>query len=266
MPKPGKAFLFLLIAPTIVLAAVYIKNTRNPKQQGSPPPSPTPHLGQYQPTEYTPAQLQAKLQTDREEIIVVDVRSSEEYAQGHLPGAINIPYDDTQSLTQLDKNKEIVVYCTLSAWRAPYAAYTLSKNGYSKIALLKGGAKAWEKEIGQLASADSPNAGVIIPKPSELVPKSPTQVNEITISNRPFTKEILSYYNGQNGRPAYVAVDGIVYDVSESPLWQNGVHRPAILAGFVEVKAGRDLTNWLKFSPHGKKNLQRFPIVGYLTE
>jgi cytochrome b involved in lipid metabolism len=52
---------------------------------------------------------------------------------------------------------------------------------------------------------------------------------------RVFTPEELSFYNGKNGNPAYVVVDGIVYDISASNYWKNGIHENL-------HQAGRDLT------------------------
>ena len=43
-------------------------------------------------------------------------------------------------------------------------------------------------------------------------------------TRRVFTPEELALYNGTNGFPAYVAVNGIVYDVSNAPIWQTGTH------------------------------------------
>lgn len=37
-----------------------------------------------------------------------------------------------------------------------------------------------------------------------------------------FTRETLSNYNGKNGRPAYIAVNGTVYDVTNNSQWTNG--------------------------------------------
>ncbi|MFV0412791.1 MAG: cytochrome b5 domain-containing protein [Oscillospiraceae bacterium] len=77
---------------------------------------------------------------------------------------------------------------------------------------------------------------------------------------RIFTLEELAAYNGKDGQPAYVAVDGVVYDVSASPEWENGEHK-------MGITAGQDLTEEIKNkSPHGVSVLSGFPVVGRLAE
>ena len=48
----------------------------------------------------------------------------------------------------------------------------------------------------------------------------------------------LAEYNGRDGRRAYIAVNGTVYDVTDSPRWENGLHPP-------DHQAGKDLTEEL---------------------
>ena len=72
------------------------------------------------------------------------------------------------------------------------------------------------------------------------------------------TLDQLKQYDGKNGNPAYVAVDGIIYDVSNVSAWKNGDHN-----GY---SAGNDLTDIIKNkSPHGVKNLVGLPVVGKLV-
>ena len=70
-------------------------------------------------------------------------------------------------------------------------------------------------------------------------------------------REELEENDGRNGKPAFVAVNGEVYDLGESPLWKNGEH-----AG--EHYAGSDLTEALLRAPHGIENLERYRKVGEL--
>ncbi|MBN2325045.1 MAG: cytochrome B5 [Spirochaetes bacterium] len=76
---------------------------------------------------------------------------------------------------------------------------------------------------------------------------------------RRFTSEELERYNGKNGRPAYIVYRGLVYDVSESFLWQGGTHQ-------VLHQAGRDLTEELETAPHGPDLLDRCPVIGIILE
>lgn len=71
------------------------------------------------------------------------------------------------------------------------------------------------------------------------------------------TIQELAKYDGRDGRSAYVAVSGVIYDVSNSPLWQNGLHEGA-------HQAGQDLTAELKLAPHVRTVIERFPIVGQI--
>lgn len=75
-------------------------------------------------------------------------------------------------------------------------------------------------------------------------------------ANKAFTLEELKKYNGQNGNPAYIAIDGTVYDVTNIKRWKNGKH--------CNVTAGNDLSKEIGSSPHGKDVLKKVPIVGIL--
>lgn len=72
------------------------------------------------------------------------------------------------------------------------------------------------------------------------------------------TLEELKEFNGKNGKPAYIAVDGVIYDVTESPLWKGGMHN-----GF---EAGQDLTEALKGAPHGAEKLENVVEIGKVKE
>lgn len=73
------------------------------------------------------------------------------------------------------------------------------------------------------------------------------------------TKDELAKYDGRDGRPAYVAVNGTVYDVTASPLWPGGDHQGA-------HQAGRELGEELKSAPHVRSVIERFPVVGRVEE
>ncbi|MFR4383649.1 MAG: rhodanese-like domain-containing protein [Phascolarctobacterium sp.] len=79
-------------------------------------------------------ELQKKL-TAKENFILLDVRTHEEFADGHIPGSILLPYDAVaqKAATMLtDKNKAIIVYCR-SGRRSAIAADSLRQLGYKHV-------------------------------------------------------------------------------------------------------------------------------------
>jgi predicted heme/steroid binding protein len=77
---------------------------------------------------------------------------------------------------------------------------------------------------------------------------------------RTFTSKELEEYNGKNGKPAYIAYQRKVYDVSLSDLWRGGEHM-----GLHET--GKDLTDELELAPHREEVLERakLKLVGKLV-
>jgi rhodanese-related sulfurtransferase len=78
--------------------------------------------------------------------LVLDVRTRDEYAKGHIPGAINVPYDELATrIAELPttKSREIVVHCQ-SGRRAQLAEATLHEAGYSNVRDLSGHWKQWQ--------------------------------------------------------------------------------------------------------------------------
>ena len=74
-----------------------------------------------------------------------------------------------------------------------------------------------------------------------------------------FTLEQLSQYDGRNGAPAYVAVNGVVYNVTDNRLWSGGNH-------FWGLSAGRDLSVEFASCHPGAMVLSVLPVVGYLIQ
>ena len=83
-------------------------------------------------------------------------------------------------------------------------------------------------------------------------------VTEDAMGEKTFTLDELATFDGQDGRPAYIAIDGVVYDVSSVPQWPGGTHN-----GYT---AGQDLTDAMASAPHGFSKLTGLPVVGKLTE
>lgn len=80
--------------------------------------------------------------------IILDVRTPQEYKNGHLKNAQLINYYDAdflEELKTLDKDKTVFVYCA-SGMRSLGAAKKLAKSGFSDIYELKGGYNAWKRK------------------------------------------------------------------------------------------------------------------------
>ncbi|MEJ2241752.1 MAG: cytochrome b5 domain-containing protein [Candidatus Bathyarchaeota archaeon] len=75
-----------------------------------------------------------------------------------------------------------------------------------------------------------------------------------------FKVKELEDYNGKDGKPAYVAYNKEVFDLSQSNLWSNGNHMGS-------HEAGKDITEELKLAPHGKEVFEREKVkhVGKLV-
>jgi predicted heme/steroid binding protein len=68
--------------------------------------------------------------------------------------------------------------------------------------------------------------------------------DEVTsLDERQFTERELQQYDGFRGKPAYIAYEGVVYDVTTSSLWRGGMHKDLHFAG-------TDLTRTLRKAPH----------------
>lgn len=98
-----------------------------------------------------------------------------------------------------------------------------------------------------------PVIGLAEPSVSEAsAPLEPAQTVEMTL-------EELSKFNGKDGARAYVAIDGVIYDVTDVPPWAGGTHQG-------KVQAGIDASEMILQSPHGKKVLEKLPVVGKIKQ
>ena len=88
------------------------------------------------------------------------------------------------------------------------------------------------QEVPQAAQGQPEGATSPTSPPPEISGEEPARPVQGT--RRVFTPEELARYNGTDGYPAYVAVNGIVYNVSNLPIWQTGTH--------FGLHAGQDLS------------------------
>lgn len=86
----------------------------------------------------------AQMMQQETNFLVLDVRTPEEYAEGHIPGAINVPNETIgkDAIAALpDKEQKILVYCR-SGNRSKMAAEKLAQQGYTNIVEI-GGIQSW---------------------------------------------------------------------------------------------------------------------------
>lgn len=91
--------------------------------------------------------LQQKI-ADKEDIVLLDVRTAEEFNSGHIPTAVLLPYDQIEDKSEKllnDKNKEIIVYCR-SGRRSAIALDMLVKLGYTNVKDF-GGISRWQGQL-----------------------------------------------------------------------------------------------------------------------
>lgn len=103
------------------------------------------YTGDLEGIEFVTREDLAKRLRRKDDLVVLDVRPAEEYAAGHVPGAISIPVTELRRrLKELPKNKGIVAYCRGSYCAfAPQAARYLHKKGY-RTSVLEAGLPDWE--------------------------------------------------------------------------------------------------------------------------
>jgi predicted heme/steroid binding protein len=92
-----------------------------------------------------------------------------------------------------------------------------------------------------------------IPKITNMPPSESLNRNNNQQIQKTFTVSELAKYDGKNGNAAYVAVDGVVYDLTS--IFINGEH--------FGHTAGQDLTNAF-YTKHDKSQITKYPIVGIL--
>ena len=109
-----------------------------------PAPKPAPEVNTYR---QITMQEAVEMMEKEENYIILDVRTHEEFAAGHIPGAIVIPNETigTEDIPQLpDKDQLIMVYCR-SGNRSKQASEKLVKLGYTNIVEF-GGINSWPGE------------------------------------------------------------------------------------------------------------------------
>jgi len=91
---------------------------------------------------------QGKEMVDRGEVFILDVRTPEEYAAGHIKGSTLLAVQDIpeqelgEKLKDIPKDRKILVYCRTDR-RSTQASQILVENGFSEVYNMKGGIIGW---------------------------------------------------------------------------------------------------------------------------
>lgn len=83
-----------------------------------------------------------KLNAEKASFHLVDVRTAEEYASEHVPGAVNIPSEKIEELP-FDKDEMIVCICNHGNKRCQGAAEQANNMGFTNVYYLEGGTAGW---------------------------------------------------------------------------------------------------------------------------
>ena len=81
-----------------------------------------------------------------------------------------------------------------------------------------------------------------------------TKESNIKLENMVFDEETLKEYNGADGKSAYIAVDGIVYDITDQKFLPGRINR--------DLRPGRDATRLIQKTPQIIEDIKMLPIVG----
>jgi rhodanese-related sulfurtransferase len=91
----------------------------------------------------TPLELEA-LRSSGQAPVVIDVRTAGEYASGHIPGAIHIPFDEVATrISEVEAPNGVALYCMMGP-RARKGEAALLGAGYTSVRHLDGGLAAWK--------------------------------------------------------------------------------------------------------------------------
>lgn len=89
------------------------------------------------------SELNHVLKNKKSDSLILDVRTPEEFEQGHVPGAKNIPHDEVpQRLSEIEGHSEVFIYCRAGV-RAQFAACEIQKLGIELICVSSGGMPDW---------------------------------------------------------------------------------------------------------------------------
>ena len=105
--------------------------------------------GSTQPVFKTVDAAHARPLAAKRNLVVLDLRTPEEYSEGHLPNAVNIDYLDpsfTDKIRELNKKKKYMVYCR-SGKRSTQAMEIMKQQNFKNVTNMLGGMLQWQGPV-----------------------------------------------------------------------------------------------------------------------
>ena len=107
---------------------------------------------------FTTGPVEVSRSLKKPDVVVVDVREAEDYKKGHIPGSVNLPHDQWQSLAGLRKDALNVLVCyTQQCHLAATAAVEFAGKGFP-VMEMEGGFEAWKENELEIETG-SPRTG-----------------------------------------------------------------------------------------------------------
>jgi rhodanese-related sulfurtransferase len=157
---------------------------------------------------------------NNEDYFIIDVRSKEEYNQGHLDGAFLIPVDEIKKrVAEIPRNKPVIVYCKTGV-RSLEAANILIKSGFKAVYDMKGGITEWQKKGYPVVKENSNAVGTNIENQG-FVTLSVAEVYNIVVYHEDYlivdVRTINEYRDGHIAGVISMPVDELEARIKELP-------------------------------------------------
>ena len=133
-------------ATAAVLAAVFLAGAAGAADSAAPAPAPQAAVQKKIDDKASIVVAEARrLMASRKDLLLVDIRSPQEFSQGSIAGAQNIPFIDImEGRHQLPKDKPLLLICSIGG-RSFAAVQLLQEKGYTEVYNLDGGLQAWSR-------------------------------------------------------------------------------------------------------------------------
>ncbi|CQH46885.1 thiosulfate sulfurtransferase GlpE [Halobacterium hubeiense] len=102
-----------------------------------------------------PETVRERLATGDDDFDLVDIRETDAYEDGHLPGAEHLTVEELEDVVaERDWSDEVVVYCYVGQTSVQAARLVEEYGNADEVASMDGGYEAWEEAVEPLANAD----------------------------------------------------------------------------------------------------------------